>query len=399
MRTPVVVVAGQGSVNQVCDLMLETPGTVAVLHRYDGQVVIRTVALRRKGRVVLSEWPLELTKGCVGCTMRNDLLVLLRRLHRRSDVDRIVVQLRPWLEPEPVCWAVDNVDVHVGPGYIDGPAGRDVYIDAVVTCIDADEWLRHALGEEELDDHRTMAQVVVGQAEFADVLVLTAPDPQTLAVLRRLSPRARITVGTDHLEMALANLDPDARRGRAQRPHDPLLAGEPPLRADGDVRLVEFAARRPFHPHRLHQAIDDLLDGVVRIRGRAWLASQPDAVVWIESAGGGLHVGHAGEWLAAMSANQLAYLAPDRTAWAALHWDDRFGDRHISMTALLCGADPAVVHAALERALLTDEELARPGDWAAYPDPFGDWHEDPCDDLTDDSAKDSATENTDGEHR
>ena len=80
-----------------------------------------------------SEWPLELKKGCVTCTVRNDLLVLLRRLHRRDDVDRIVVRLMPWLEPEPVCWAINNVRVRVGSGYIDGPAACDVRIDAVVT--------------------------------------------------------------------------------------------------------------------------------------------------------------------------------------------------------------------------------------------------------------------------
>jgi G3E family GTPase len=396
MRTPVVIVAGQGFVNRVSDQMLEKPGTVAVVHRFDGQVVVRAVAIRREGRVELSEWPLELTNGCVGCTVRNDLLVLLRRLHRRSDVDRIVVQLQPWLEPEPVCWAIDNVEVSVGPGYLDGPASRDVRIDAVVTCVDSGDWLEQALGEDELDDNRTVAQVVVGQAECADLLVLTAPDPRTLAVLRRLAPRARITVGTDRVEVALANLEADARRGREHNPHDPLLAGEPPLRADGEVKLIEFAARRPFHPERLHRAIDDLLDGVVRIRGRAWLASQPDAVVWIESAGGGLHVGHAGEWLAAMSASERAYVAPDRSALAALHWDDRFGDRHISMTALVCGADPDAVTAALNRALLTDDELSRPDEWADYADPFGDWHEDPCDDLAKDNA---ANDRHEGERR
>ncbi len=66
----------------------------------------------------------------------------------------------------------------------------------------------------------------------------------------------------------------------------------------------------PFHPGRLHEAIDDLLDGVVRVRGRAWLASQPDAVVWIESAGGGLGVGNAGRWLAAMTDSERGLRRP-----------------------------------------------------------------------------------------
>ena len=99
----------------------------------------------------------------MACTVRNDLLVLLRNLHRRDDVDRIVVHLAPWLEPEPICWAINHVRVRVGPGYIDGPAARDVEIAAVMTCVDAGTWLGRALGDDELPDGRTVAQVVVGR--------------------------------------------------------------------------------------------------------------------------------------------------------------------------------------------------------------------------------------------
>jgi G3E family GTPase len=233
----------------------------------------------RHGLLTTAEAALELAHGCVSCTIRNDLLVLLRQLHRRDDVERIVVHLAPWLEPEPICAAIDQVRIRVAPGYIDGPAARDVRIAAVLTCVDSERWLPQALGHEELDDGRTVAQVVVGQAEFADVLVLTRPDPVALAVLGRLAPRARITVGPDPVEMALAHLDPDARRGRSDNPHGPLLAGQPPLHADGAVQILEFGARRPFHPQRLHAAIDMLVEGVIRTRGRIWLANnyeQPD---------------------------------------------------------------------------------------------------------------------------
>ncbi|MEE9242704.1 MAG: GTP-binding protein, partial [Mycobacterium sp.] len=195
MRTPVVLVAGQGGNDRVAGELLGTPGTLVVGHEYDGQVVRRWVSVVRRGDVSTSEMPLELSNGCAACTMRNDLLILLRRLHRRDDVDRIVVSLAPWMEPEPICYAINKVSVHVGPGYIDGPAARDVVIDAVVTTVDCEEWLGQALGSGELDDGRTVAQVVVGQAEFADALVLNQPEAATLAVLRRLAPLARITVG------------------------------------------------------------------------------------------------------------------------------------------------------------------------------------------------------------
>lgn len=388
MRTPVILVAGQGAGTDAVDVLLRDEGTAVVGYSVDGHVVVRQVSNMRDTKLVITQWPLEITNCCVTCTIRNDLLILLRQLHRRDDVQRIVVQLMEWLDPEAICTAINDTSVQLGPGYIDGPAGRDVGIQAVVTCIDTGAWLSQALGEDELDDSRTVAQVVVGQAAFADVLVLTEADRATLAVLRRLAPRARITVGLQHFTTALKHLDAQSRRGRSDDPHDSLLAGQPPLHPDGEVELLEFNARRPFHPERLHQAIDALLDGVVRVRGRAWLASQPDTVVWIESAGGGLGVGDAGRWLAGMSESDRAYADPERTAMAASHWDDRFGDRHIALTILVCGANPGTIMTALHGALLTDAELDNPQGWAGFPDPFGEWHEDPCSerahDLTDD---------------
>ena len=384
MRTPVVLIAGQGDSDRVADTLMDTPGTLVVGHEYDGQVVRRWVSIMRDGKLSTTELPLELSNGCVCCTTRNDLLILLRRLHRRDDVTRIVVLLGPWLEPEPICVAINEVRVRVGVGYIDGPAASDVRIDAVLTTIDTRNWLPRALGADEIDDGRTVAQVVVGQAEFADLLVLSDPDATTLAVLRRLAPLARITVGVDWVEQALGHLESITRRGRQRDPHEPLLSGQPPLDSAGEVTLVEFTARRPFHPQRLHAALDVLLDGVVRTRGRTFVANRLDDVMSIESAGGGVLVQHAGTWLAAMGPNELAYIAPERRALAAMSWDDRFGDRHTSLAVLVCGAQPADIDSALRGALLTDDELSRPGDWPQYPDPFGQWHADPCQDLPDD---------------
>jgi G3E family GTPase len=379
MRTPVVLVAGQGDTDSVTGVFLRRAGTVVVEHRFDGHVVRRTTSMLHRGELTTAEDALELAHGCVSCTVRNDLLVLLRKLARRDGVERIVVHLARWLEPEPICVAINHVRVRVGPGYPDGPAALDVAIAGVLTCIDSHSWLDRALGEDVLPDGRTMAQVVVGQAEFADLLVLTRPEPVTLAVLRRLAPRARITVGLDRVDIALANLEDDSRRGRSDHPHGWLLAGRPPLGAEGMVRIVEFNARRPFHPERLHTAVDLLLTGVVRTRGRLWLASRPDQVMWLESAGGGLRVAGAGKWLAAMTAREVANVDAERRLFAELQWEYRFGDRHTAMTILTCGAEPPDILDALHGALLTDAELAEPREWSGYPDPFGAWHQDPCD--------------------
>ncbi|CAN3131286.1 Zinc chaperone Rv0106 [Mycobacterium sp. smrl_JER01] len=359
MRTPVVVVTGQSDTEAAAGTLVTCTGTALVEHRFDGHVVHRRTTLVQRGMAVTADAVLELTRCCVSCTVREDLLEHLAGLHRRPDVDRIVVRLSPWLEPEPVCYAIMH-----------SPVARDVAVSAVVATVDSAGWLAQALGEDELDDGRTVAQVVVGQVEFADVVVLTEPHSDTLATVRRLAPRARVTVGTSRLEGALAHLEADARRGRSDDPHGSLLAGQPPLEAAGPVRLVEFQARRPFHPERLYAAVDVLLDGVVRSRGRLWLANRPEQAMWLESAGSGLRVTHAGKWLAAMTSREVAYVGPERRAMADLIWGYRYGDRHTSMTILVCGADETVILDALRGALLTDGEMDRPRDWCGYPDPF-----------------------------
>jgi G3E family GTPase len=393
MRTPVILVAGQKESGPVVGALLRSPGTVVVEHRLDGHVVRRTTVTLQHGVLTTAETGLEIAHGCVSCTIRNDLMVLLRQLHRRDDVDRVVVHLAPWLEPEPICFAINHVRVRVAPGYVDGPAALDVSIAAVVTCVDSPVWLSQALGDDQLDDGRTVAQVVVGQAEFADVAVLNRADPFLAGVLRRLSPRTCVQVGPDGIEHALRNLYRDARRGRSDEPHGPLLVGQPPLDSRGPISLVEFSARRPFHPQRLHACLDLLLEGVIRTRGRLWLASQHEHAMWLESAGGGLRVSSAGKWLAALTGPELAQVDAERRIFGELMWDEQHGDRHTAMTVLICGASAAEICDGLDGALLTDDELASPQDWIGYDDPFGDWHEDPCGAMAE-GAEDTAAHHT-----
>ncbi|WP_433659402.1 ribosome hibernation factor-recruiting GTPase MRF [Nocardia sp. CA-128927] len=409
-RTPVVVLAGfagpaaAGADHAATALCNDAPGTVVVHHDL-GQlregIVHRTV---RSATYETSD-VLELAHGCVSCTLRIDLLPLLRTLAARDSVDRIVLTLDPAFEAEAVCHAIEHVVVEGILGRVDGPAGRDVRIDAVLTFLDAGAWLADATGEETLaerglaraDDERTVAQVAVGQVEFADAVIALGPvapgdeiDRGRLgAVLARLVPDAPVGWVDDpnmltaaRIERLLRRIPAHSRRGRMFDAHAPLLRGQPPLTSDYGVALLEFAASRPFHPTRLHEALDVLFDGVVTARGRMWLATQPDEVTWLESAGGGLRVGSAGRWLAAMSEAELAQADPDRRAMAALRWDDQFGDRDISLVILVHDADPNEIRAALHWALVEDDELRlverAPERVAQWEDPFGAWHADPC---------------------
>ncbi|WP_325097423.1 ribosome hibernation factor-recruiting GTPase MRF [Nocardia gipuzkoensis] len=411
-RTPVVALAGfagpaAAGVDRAAAVLGMAPGTVVVRHDL---TQLREGIVHRTVRTATQETSavLELAHGCVSCTLRMDLLPLLCTLARRESVDRIVLALDPAFEAEAVCQAIENVVVAGVHGRVDGPAGRDVRVDAVLTCLDADAWLADATGDDTLaerglataDDDRTVAQVAVGQVDFADaVIALGAADAsgallgdaraKLAAVLARLVPGAPVA-WVDELsrltpalvETLLTRVPADSRRGRVFDAHAPLLRGRPPLTGDCGVELVEFAAARPFHPARLHEALDVLLDGVVTARGRIWLATQPDEVVWLESAGGGLRVGGAGRWLAAMPEAELAEADPERRAMAALRWDERFGDRDISLSILVHEADPAEIREALHWALVEDDELRlverAPERVAQWDDPFGDWHADPC---------------------
>ncbi|KAA2252138.1 cobalamin biosynthesis protein CobW [Solihabitans fulvus] len=393
LRTPLVLVAGLAgrAAEAVAEqLWRDEPGTALVHHNLRGiadGVLRRRVRHGRHDELVT----LTLVHGCISCTLREDLLPLLHRLAERPDVRRVVVQLDPSLEPEAVCWALHHVLVE------DRTLDELTRVEAVVTSVDLATLLADVTGDEALAerglgaaaaDERTVAQVAIGQVEFADAIVLAGTPAdrwtaaRTEAVLDRLAPLSvRQSLAALDTRALLADLPGNARRGELDDAHGPLLRGQPPLDTDCGVSVTVFGDRRPFHPQRLHEALDVLLDGVVRAKGRVWVASQPDVALWVESAGGGLRIGHAGPWLATLDQDDWAEIGEERRAMAALTWDPYYGDRAQDVVVVAHLADPAELTAALRNALLTDEELARgEAAWLAYPDPFGSWHVDPCED-------------------
>ncbi|MEV7095146.1 GTP-binding protein [Amycolatopsis sp. NPDC051045] len=403
-RVPLVLVSGlaPGPNAELAELLrVAGPGTAVVHHdlrEIHSGVVRRRLRLGERDELTV----LELAHGCVSCTLREDLLPLLRRLARRPEVTRIVVRLDEAMEPEPVSWAIRNVLVGAHP------VSDDVDLRAVLTVVDCATWLADATGDDELadrnlraspEDERTVAQVALAQVEFADVLVLAgaATDAwsaaKASAVLDRVAPSVpRVALNRLDGPSVLDAVPEDARRGEVTDMHGALLRGEPPVHVDCGIGLVTFTAQRPFHPERLHDALDVLLDGVVRTRGRAWVASQPDVAFWIESAGGGLGIGHAGPWLAAPDGPAWADVSPERRTLASLRWDPVHGDRAQELVVVTDQTTPDEIDAALRGALLTEEELAAgPEEWLRYPDPFGDWHEEPCEDTETDPARHDAT--------
>lgn len=363
MQTPVILVAGQVGTADASRMLLRQPATMVLTHQSDEHDLRRTTAMVQNGVLVTAQARVELVSDCVDCTILTDVMRYLRQLHLRDDVKRVVVRLPPWMEPEPLCELIN--------AQLRAHAVGHIQIAGVVTCIDSSQWLGQALSAQRLPDGRTTAQVVVGQAEFADVLLIADPGTELLAVMRRLAPRARIAFEPGHIDPALASLNDDCRRGRGDNSHGALLRGSPPLDSDGAVRLVMFESRRPFHPGRLHTAIGPLLNGVIRARGRLWLSSRPDDVMCLQSAGAGFRITHTGKWMAAMTADAAAHVDPERRTMATLLWHPAIGDRHTSLTILTCGADPGVILDALASSLLTDDEMSTPNHWPDDDTVFG----------------------------
>lgn len=224
-------------------------------------------------------------------------------------------------------------------------------------------------------DGRSIGDLVARQLEQADTVLLAGrPDgddeweaEQLRILLRRIAPwsqhrsllEASLPAAGRHEEVA-----PLTRglRGYAVGVHEPL--------AEHGVTACVFRARRPLHPGRLHDALDDVTDGVLRSRGHFWLASRPDLVMSWESAGG-LSLGPVCGWLAEVPGERWDTVDPERSLAAAVDWDPYYGDRHHHLAFVGIDLDPVRLHRTLARCLLTDEELARGEDaWRALPDPF-----------------------------
>ena len=411
-RTPLTLVTGlDRTASARITLALHDRGTATVTH--DLRDLARGVVTRIVHRIDgagtdhLTVEDLEIEHGCLSCTVRLSLIPLLVELHQDPETSRVVVSLDPAMEPDRVALEIRD------------RAGDQLQIVDTVVGVDAAHWLTAATGEITVaeaglsvdEDERTLAQLAVAQVRFADAIIVEGADraggawelARLHAVLLRLAPAAgmrtlnRLQMLDPELLAGLRASETDeSPHGRPRRPFDPLLAGRPALDDDCGVALTTFESSRPFHPERLHAALDVLLDGVVASQGRLWIASNPDDVLWLESAGEALGIHHVGHWIAA---RPDGVADPEHQLAASVHWDPVHGDRHSSIAVLCHRADPDQVRAALEDAVVTDAEFALgPDHLAALPSPFGRSHQDPCDDFPE-SDRSPLTTDTEGESR
>ncbi|MFC5034043.1 CobW family GTP-binding protein [Streptomyces sp. DSM 41987] len=371
MTLPVVIVGGlhADARRQVVDRLLHTvPGSVALHHDLATAATGTVRRLMRDASGELSRDETPLVNDCACCALREDLLPELERLADSSMTRLAIVELWDSVEPQ----AMAEVVAH----------GSDVLdLTGVITAVDPALVLSYLVNGDDLaevglaaapTDQRTVGDTWARQLEYAPVLALVdgaAADDEDRAVLAQLHPTARqVPAGSVELaQLAFAGFDVETAAA-AQHPACALLPQEA---EEAGVSTFVWHRRRPFHPERLHQALEDLCCAAARSRGRFWLADRPNTLLAWDAAGGALSVESVGPWLAALPDAAWEMVPPMRRAAASLDWHPEHGDccQHLVFTSP--GLDRHGLEQLLESCLLTDAEYASgPEAWKTLPTAF-----------------------------
>ncbi|MGJ0121362.1 GTP-binding protein [Williamsia sp. MIQD14] len=306
----------------------------------------------------------ELTNGCICCTLREDLVEAVGDLAAQGRFDQMIIESTGISEPMPVAATFEWE-------FAGGRSLSDVArLDTMVTVVDASTLLGEIMDGDTLaerslraapEDHRTIADLLVDQIEFADVIVVNKTDlvsetasGAVQATIRRLNPHASIVttsngvIGLDQV-LDTGRYDADAAAGHPDWATE-LAVGHNPETEDYGIRSVTYRADRPFHPRRLSEALAGLR-GILRSKGFLWVATRPETVAIWSQAGPNLVMEPAALWAS----------LPDETP----------GQEIVFIGVALDLDAPARI---LDPALLTDDEMeAGPQAWRLFDDPLPEW--------------------------
>ncbi|TVR98611.1 MAG: GTP-binding protein [Wenzhouxiangellaceae bacterium] len=329
----------------------------------------------------------EMTNGCICCTLRDDLLEEVRRLSESGDFDYLLIESTGISEPLPVAATFEFRDE-------DGRSLSDVArLDTMVTVVDAatllkdyssEEFLRdrgESLGE---DDERTLVDLLVDQIEFADTLIINKTDQvdaETLDLVRKvlaaLNPAAKV-VETRFAEVDLAEVLDTGRFDFQRAQTHPLWYRElynfrdhVPETEEYGIRHFTWRDPRPLHPERFMAFLNSQWSGVLRAKGHFWLATRPEWVGELSQAGPLVRHQAMGLWWAAIDRSQW----PDDPHWRDLiqsRWHPEFGDRRQELVFIGIDFDEQDLRQRLE-ACLIDADRMDAAAWQALKDPFPTW--------------------------
>lgn len=335
----------------------------------------------------------EMSNGCICCTLREDLMVEVERLASEGRFDYLLIESTGISEPVPVAQTFQFVDEEKG---ID--LGRFARLDTLVTVVDALNFARdygsadtvgsRGLHDAEPNDHRPIVNLLTEQIEFANIILLNKVDlvsPQQAgelkAILKALNPQARVLESrfseidlTQVLNTGLFNYQEAIEHPLWQAELDKGLH-TPETEEYGIVSFVH-RSQRPFHPARFWKYINaDFPASIIRSKGLFWLASRGHQAVNWSQAGGSLRAEPAGTWWAALSkAERERHPSWQEEKDSILdRWHPVFGDRVNELVIIGQDLNQAQIEAELRACQLSDLELRQWQSGHTWADPWPQW--------------------------
>ncbi len=333
----------------------------------------------------------EMSNGCICCTLREDLLIEVGRLANEGRFDYLVIESTGISEPLPVAQTFTFEQE-------DGTSlGTIAHLDTMVTMVDAAAFLRDYRSPDDLkarkmelgdDDDRIIADLLLDQVEFADVLVLNKADlvnteelEYLKEILHHLNPNADQVVaefGKVSLErvMATGRFDMDAAQESPGWLRE--LNGEhTPESETYGISSFVWRARRPLSSERFMMFLQSsLAQTVLRAKGFLWLATRPRQRAIFHQAGTMCRIDPGGGWWALVPREQWPHDDPEAIAQIERDWDPEWGDMMQELVLIGANMDEQELTLVLNACLLDDDELAAgENSWIQFNDPFPQWPE------------------------